>query len=184
MPLLCIQNCKQFSWHGTFPSYLVCSCFLFHLKISVVWNSSHDFHVSFMSLDLQLVKSCSKVRGLRWTRFTDGIWVWLFHHDGGLGQNWGSNLLHCETSWFSVLESPAAWQSSSWPVGWRDLLYRPSGNVGGSSCVGSQRWPGSLSVWRLAAAPSVPAAVDDVRSVCVHVWGSDRVLYWRWGSGF
>lgn len=40
----------------------------------------------------------------------------------------------------------------------------------------SQRWPGSLSAGGLAAAP-VPAAVDDVRSVCVHVCGSDRILY-------
>lgn len=61
-------------------------------------------------------------------------------------------------------------------MGWRDLLCRPSGSVGGSSHVVSQRWPGSLSAWGLAAAP-VPAAVDDVRSVCVHVCGSDRILY-------
>ena len=169
----------------TSPKHPV-SCIKPGLTIHFLYDIIHvsmPFSQNIPASPLQLVKSCSKVRGLRWTRFIDGIWVWLFHHNGGLGQNWGSNLLHCESTWFSLLESPAFCQSSSWPVRWRDLLCRPSGSVGGSSRVGSQRWPGSLSVWGWQQLLLCQQQLM-MWGQCVHVCGSDRILYWRWGSGF
>ena len=43
-----------------------------------------------MSLHLQFVHPCSKVRNLRQTRLEDGFPVWLFLHNGGMGQKCGS----------------------------------------------------------------------------------------------
>lgn len=146
-------------------------------------NPLPGFHVSLVSLDLQLVKPCSKVRGLRWARLTDGVWAWLFHRDGDLGQKWGSNLLHCESSWCWVLESPAVCQSSSCPCGGvAFFVLRALGQCW-------REFPGWISevAWQLGGWQQLLLCQQQLMlwgRMCVPVCGSARLLYWRWGSGF
>lgn len=90
-------------------------------------NPLHCFHVSVMSFNLQFVKPCSKVRSLRWTGLEDGIWVWLFLHNGGMGQECGSKpvlLVRAPYSkWWNLLMSVRAAPDL---LGWGSLLCRPS----------------------------------------------------------